>query len=76
MATSLTYAAGLHVAAAAERVAAMEFGPGTTEKSRPLMSAWFMDAPATDGANAMSDLPGLGVDVDEPAVRALAAETR
>ncbi|QOR71549.1 mandelate racemase/muconate lactonizing enzyme family protein [Ruania alkalisoli] len=74
MATSLAYAAGLHVAASAERVLAMEFGPGTVEKSRPLMDAWFMDAPVTDGAIALSDRPGLGVEVDEAAVWALAGE--
>lgn len=77
MATALAYAAGLHVSAAAELVTAMEFGPGMIEKSRPLMRAWFMDSTSVaGGAVALSDRPGLGVDVDEDAVRALAREAR
>lgn len=74
MATALAYAAGLHVTAAAEHVAAMEFGPGVLAKSEALMTSEAMAADAvSDGSVPIGTLPGLGVVVDEDAVRALSA---
>ncbi|CAM3601592.1 mandelate racemase/muconate lactonizing enzyme family protein [Occultella aeris] len=75
MATSLAYAAGLQVSGAAESLAAMEYGPHTSLKSAALMSADFMaDGAVSDGRVTLPTAPGLGVTVDEDAVRALAAQ--
>ena len=74
MATALAYAAGLHVTAAAELVAAMEFGPGVLAKSSDLMTSEAMaEGAVADGSVPIGAAPGLGVEVDEAAVRALAA---
>lgn len=74
MATALAYAAGLHVTAAAEHVAAMEYGPAVLAKSTELMTSEAMaEGAVADSSVGLGTRPGLGVEVDEEAVRAMAA---
>lgn len=74
MATALAYAAAMHVSAAAEHLLAVEYGPAVLDKSRCLMTSEEMTPGAlVRGSVPIGAGPGLGVEVDEQAVRTLAA---
>lgn len=71
MATPLGLAASLHVAATAESLAAVEFSPAILARGEHVMTG---PGPAVDAGRAhLPSGPGLGVEVDEAAVRSLAA---
>ena len=72
MATGLGFAATLHVAAATELLAAVEFSPPLLTRGRDLLATMPLTPPAS-GTIHLPDGPGLGVVVDEAAVRSLAA---
>lgn len=67
---SVALAAGLHVAAAVERLAVFEYQPTSTEVGNRILAKPLHPRP--DGF-AVPDGPGLGIEVDEAAVRELAA---
>ena len=80
MATGVAYAAALQVCAAADDVLALEWGPRMMERSEEFLVTAPLDlvrdaqGRATGGGEvAVPTAPGLGIEVDEDAVRALAA---
>lgn len=70
---ALALAAGLHVGAAVENLEAFEYQPTSTEVGRRILRHPIAVRP---DRFAVPDAPGLGVEVDEAAVRKLAEESR
>ncbi|ACQ82186.1 Mandelate racemase/muconate lactonizing protein [Beutenbergia cavernae DSM 12333] len=80
MATGIAYAAGLHVCAAADDLLAMEWSPHVLRRSAGFMDVSPLElARGDDGGSPLGGSvplpsgPGLGLTVDDDAVRALAA---
>jgi D-galactarolactone cycloisomerase len=79
MASGIAYAAALHVSAAVDDLLAVEWGPRIAERSNSFLDVSFLEPIGTSGAwieGGVVAVPagaGLGIHVDEEAVRRLAA---